>query len=309
MEILTVILILIIFILAGVLWKYTRQIKSICRQLVFLEKHESNMMISGDIRYGGMGELEERLNSLIARQKEEQVRWQERVKMIARTYTSLSHDIRTPLTSLDGYVQLLEKSRDEKERAGYLRIIRERIGSLKEMLEELFLYTKLKNGAYELPREECSLNRILKETVFSYYNDWLERQIQPEFEITEKEIRIQGNPQGLKRVFQNIIKNGLDHGQKRIWISLTEEEGAARLCFENEVEHPEALDVSQVFEEFYRADEARSRNSTGLGLSIAKEFVLRMGGEIRADIEGNRFRVEIYFPLEPVSKGHPEEKF
>ena len=92
--------------------------------------------------------------------------------------------------------------------------------------------------------------------------------------------------------------------------SMFRKEGWAVVECANYTARPDEIDVEKVFERFYKADEARSRTaSSGLGLSIAKEFVLRMGGEIRADIEGNRFRVEIYFPLEPVSKGHPEEKF
>ena len=96
-------------------------------------------------------------------------------RMIADTYTNLSHDIRTPLTSMDGYFQLLETCSSEADRKRYIEIIEERIESLKEMLEELFTYTKLKNETYELKKERQNLTQILKETVFSYYDEWAER--------------------------------------------------------------------------------------------------------------------------------------
>jgi signal transduction histidine kinase len=105
-----------------------------------------------------------------------------------------------------------------------------------------------------------------------------------------------GNEQGIQRIFQNIIKNGLDHGEKKISISLEEVENNIRIQIKNQVCHVEKINVDQVFERFYKADEARSKTSSGLGLSIAKELVLRMDGKISARIEGNEFCVEIVFP-------------
>ena len=94
---------------------------------------------------------------------------------------------------------------------------------------------------------------------------------------------------------QNIIKNGLDHGEKKIQIVLSGNGDHVILKISNQVQEPEKMDVSQVFERFYKADLARSKNTTGLGLSIARELVLRMNGEIDAGIVGNEFYIEIRF--------------
>lgn len=107
---------------------------------------------------------------------------------------------------------------------------------------------------------------------------------------------IEGNEAGLRRTIQNILKNALDHGETGIYIALFREENRIILQVKNEAAHPEEIDVSQVFERFYKADAARSRTSNGLGLSIAKEFVVRMHGEITARIEGTKFCVEVAFP-------------
>lgn len=218
--------------------------------------------------------------------------------MIADIYTNLSHDIRTPLTSLDGYFQLLEEAKEESDRKRYIGIIQERIGSLKEMLEELFTYTKLQNGTYELKLERQNMSQILKETVFSYYDNWMEQGIRPQFEITEEPVWIQGNRQALRRTMQNIIKNGLDHGNKEINIQLTKNGNEAELVFRNKVTDPGEIDIKRVFERFYKADRARSKNSTGLGLSISRGFVWKMNGEITAEIEGNWFCIKIRFACE-----------
>ena len=295
---------IIIGILAGIIilqsiimWKYQRQVKDICRQLAFLMKHDSNMLIHREFGLGGIGMLSDRLNDLLELRRKEKQYYQEKETLIADTYTNLSHDIRTPLTSLDGYFQLMEACENVEEQRRYLNIIHERIHSLNEMLEELFMFTKLKNESYRLELTSCCINRILKETVFSYYDDWVRREIQPDIQITEEQLYIDGNKQGLSRIIQNVIKNGLDHGEKKIRIVLKREQNQAVLRISNQVTASEQIDIEHVFDRFYKADAARSKTSTGLGLSIAREFVRRMNGEIAAKIEENEFIVEMSFPI------------
>ena len=290
---------IVIGILAGIIilqfiimWKYQRQVKDICRQLAFLMKHDSNMLIQREFDLGGIGTLSDRLNELLELQRKEKQRYQEKEALIADTYTNLSHDIRTPLTSLDGYFQLMEECENVEDQRRYLNIIHERIHSLNEMLEELFTFTKLKNESYSLELTPCCINRILKETVFSYYDEWVRMEIQPDIQITEEQLYIHGNRQGLRRVIQNVIKNGLDHGEKKISIVLERDQNQAVLRISNQVTHPEQINIDQVFERFYKADVARSKTSTGLGLSIAKELVKRMNGEISAKTEKNEFIIE-----------------
>ena len=243
MRIIIGILAVIIIIQAFIMWKYQRQIKDICRQLSFLMEHDSNKLIQREIDIGGIGELSDKLNELLDLRKKERSEYRKKEELIADTYTNLSHDIRTPLTSLDGYFQLIEECDNTDDQRRYLDIIRERLNSLNEMLH------------------------------------------------------ISGNKQGLRRVIQNVIKNGLDHGEKNISIELTRKDNHALLKISNYTEHPENIDLSHVFERFYKADVARGRASTGLGLSIAKELVERMNGDISARIQGNDFIIEIKVPL------------
>lgn len=298
MYIMIGVLSVLILILIGILISYKRQVKDICRQLRFLQECDSNMLITTEMKKGHIEELAELLNTLLKERKKERADYQKKERMIADIYTNLSHDIRTPLTSLDGYFQLLEETQEENDRKRYIQIIQERIESLKEMLEELFTYTKLQNGTYELKLEPQNVGQILKETVFSYYDDWAEQGISPQFEITEEPVWIRGNKQALRRTIQNIIKNGLDHGNKEIRIQLSRNEKQMELVFQNKIEPGEQIDISRVFERFYKADKARSKSSTGLGLSIAKGFVQKMHGEIAAEIKEDWFCIKISFPCE-----------
>ena len=297
MYVIVGILVGVIITLICILGSYMRKVKDFCRQLRFLREHESNMLITKEIKLGNIKELTDLLNEMIKERKEEAAQYVKKERMIADTYTNLSHDIRTPLTSMDGYFQLLETCSSEADRKRYIEIIEERIESLKEMLEELFTYTKLKNETYELKKERQNLTQILKETVFSYYDEWAERGIVPEFDLTDTPVWIMGNGQALRRIIQNIVKNGLDHGNKELKIQLKKKENRAKLVFKNRVEYPDRIDLQRVFERFYKADEARSKNSTGLGLSITKGFVLKMNGEISAQMKGDWFSIHISFPL------------
>lgn len=293
MTAIVIIFSVIIFILVILLWNYQRQVKYICRQLAFLREHESNMMISGEMQAGGLEELMDEINEVLKENRRQRKLYIEKEKNIADIYTNLSHDIRTPLTSLDGYFQLLRDCDNEEDKKRYISVIEERIDSLNDMLEELFTFTKLKNDAYQLELSGCNVNKILKEIVLSYYEDWIAQGITPALDITEKPLYVEANEKALRRVMQNIVKNVLVYGQNMINISLMEIEEKAVLRISNQVSNPEEINITKVFERFYKADGARGKTSTGLGLSIAYGFVKKMNGDIRAELDGRIFSIVV----------------
>ena len=141
---------IVIGILAGIIilqfiimWKYQRQVKDICRQLAFIRKNDSISIISTEMQSGITGKLRNEINMLIKEKKKLQKLYLEKEHNIAYTYTNIAHDIRTPLTSLDGYFQLLYDSQSNEERERYINIIKERITSLTEMLDDLFTFTNV----------------------------------------------------------------------------------------------------------------------------------------------------------------------
>lgn len=120
-------------------------------------------------------------------------------------------------------------------------------------------------------------------------------EILPDIHITDQLLYMEGNEAALERIFQNVMKNALDHGGEKIGISLEKKDRKNRIRIWNEVRDPEKIDPEKVFERFYKADTARSRTSSGLGLSIAKEFTQRMQGNISAELTGNIFCITIEF--------------
>ena len=307
-KILTAVLAIIVIIMAAVLLKIRAQLRDINDQLDFLYENDTNMLIGTDTNLIYLGQFKQRVNRFVEQWHKKRAEAAKKEQMISDTYTNLSHDIRTPLTSLVGYFQLLKDEKDEKLQAHYIGIIQERIASLKDILEELFMFTKLKNDTFNLEMDKCCVSRLLKQTVFSYYDEWKMRGIEPVVDICDEQIFILANTQALKRVFQNVIKNGLVHGKSDIEIKLytidsgknagsDRENKVVNIVVSNTIDDPENIDTSQVFERFYKADEARSVTSSGLGLSIAKELVERMGGKINAQIEDNRFCINISYRI------------
>lgn len=307
-KILTAVLAIIVIIMAAVLLKIRAQLRDINDQLDFLYENDTNMLIGTDTNLIYLGQFKQKVNRFVEQWHKKRAEAAKKEQIISDTYTNLSHDIRTPLTSLDGYFQLLKDEKDEKLQAHYIGIIQERITSLKDILEELFMFTKLKNDTFNLEMDKCCVSRLLKQTVFSYYDEWKMRGIEPVADICDEQIFILANTQALKRVFQNVIKNGLVHGKSDIEIKLytidsgknagsDRENKVVNIVVSNTIDDPENIDTSQVFERFYKADEARSVTSSGLGLSIAKELVERMGGKINAQIEDNRFCINISYKV------------
>lgn len=307
-KILAAVLAIIVIIMAAVLLKIRAQLRDINDQLDFLYENDTNMLIGTDTNLIYLGQFKQKVNRFVEQWHKKRAEAAKKEQMISDTYTNLSHDIRTPLTSLDGYFQLLKDEKDEKLQAHYIGIIQERIASLKDILEELFMFTKLKNDTFNLEMDKCCVSRLLKQTVFSYYDEWKMRGIEPVVDICDEQIFILANTQALKRVFQNVIKNGLVHGKSDIEIKLytidsgknagsDRENKVVNIVVSNTIDDPENIDTSQVFERFYKADEARSVTSSGLGLSIAKELVERMDGKIHAQIEDNRFCINISYRI------------
>ena len=274
-----------------------KQNLAVSRQLKFIREEDSCMRVSVNAEHLGELALAEEINRTLDDVRDRKRAMSEREKLIADAYANLSHDIRTPLTSLDGYVQLLHDAKTEEDRERYTAIIGERIGTLKELLEDLFTFTKLKNDAYELEMAPISLRSVTADTVLSYYDTWKEMGVEPEIMLTDEVLTINGNELAVKRILHNITKNAVLHGRKALSVFVHRVDGEAEIKISNPVEHPEEIEIGRVFEQFYTADRFHRQASSGLGLAIAKELTERMGGTIGATLEGNTFSVIIRLPL------------
>lgn len=297
MAVACIILVVIAILGIGLAFYYRHQIKNVKSQISFLNQHETNMLITSDQKSGCVAELTDELNTLIEQTAALRKEIADNESHLKDTIINLSHDIRTPLTSMDGYFQLLLKSDDPEERQQYAAVISDRLSSLKEMLDELFTYAKLTNKAYEVELSPCAVNEILLSVLFSFYKDIKQRGIEPLVNVPEQDIFIQGNEPALRRIFQNILKNCIEHGNNQLSVRLINSADMVQIYFENDYQTQEPIDANKVFDRFYKADGARSKTSTGLGLSIAKELVERLHGSIIGNVKNDIFTITITFQL------------
>jgi len=202
--------------------------------------------------------------------------------------TNISHDLRTPLTAINGYLELMKDDPAEAER--YLAIIRERAESLTAMTEELFRFTVITATSDELHPEQLSLNSILAESIAGFYAALTERGITPIIELPESPVYRELDRSALRRIFDNLLSNTIKYSDGDLAITLTEH-GVTR--FSNHAASLDAVSAQKLFDRFYTVE--TGRNATGLGLSIAKLLTERMGGSVSARYENGVLSIEISF--------------
>ncbi len=269
-----------------------RQIAGICRQMDFIEEHDSNKLVSVDLRDKAVLRLVSRVNALEQEKKRVTVQAKNNERNFKDTISGISHDIRTPLTSLYGYFQMLQDTDDGETKAKYTQIIGNRILELQDMTEQLFTFVKLENASYTLETEPINLTQALCDVMFSFYGDFEKNRIEPKVDIPDEICYITANEAAVRRVFQNLVKNALTHGQGNLSIGMTIRKEWVQISVSNPIAEGETIDVSRVFEKFYKADSSRhKRGSTGLGLFIARTLTERMGGKIDAEVNGDVFTI------------------
>ena len=277
--------------------RYRRQIKDICRQMSFLEEEQSNKLVTIQYATKEFEDLAGHINVLNEKCRKQVWEYRQKDERLKEAITNLSHDIRTPLTSLGGYFDLLCDCEEEQDEERYQQIIRERIRTLETMLEELFTYTKLQNDAYVLELQKENITKIVCDNILSFYQEIKKRKIEPDIRVEEDNVWIWGNQMAAARIIQNIIRNALLHGSGGLEIQAGRENRIYSFECSNTVENPEEIDVEQVFTRFYKSDSARQAASTGLGLAITKELTERMGGTICARLEGNCVCLRVEFGI------------
>lgn len=297
MTILVIVLVVISLLTTFRLIQYRQQLKNINHQLRFIQCYESNLLLTTQLSSKQFNEMIGLLNQELLKQKNRSIDFQRQEKFVKESITNLAHDIRTPLTSLDGYFQLLIKSRDMEKKEGYIAIIKNRITTLTEMLEAICTYTKLQNNDYDISLSKIQVNQILFTNLFAYFPLFSEKKIEPIIDITEEPLSIMGDEATLSRVLSNIVKNSMDHGQGEIRISLQKEFHQVMIICQNGIRPEDSLDISKLFDRFYMSELSRNGQSTGLGLVIARELVKKMNGTIELSVNQTIFSATICFPI------------
>lgn len=238
-----------------------------------------------------MKSLARSINTQLRLLRDEQHRFVQGDHELKNAVTNISHDLRTPLTAIFGYLDLLQKQEKSPEAERYLNIITERCENLKALTEELFRYSII-IATESLQKEELCLNSAIEESVAGYYAALTEHDISPKIILPTQKVMCVADRSALNRIFSNLLSNAVKYSSGDLKITLKEN---GEITFENTAETLDEVQVGRLFDRFYTVEDAGK--STGLGLAISRTLTEQMGGTAEAEYKDGRLVIVLKLPV------------
>ena len=250
---------------------------------------ESNLLLTIQMPGAAPRRLCRAVNARLEAGRQLRLETMQREQELKYTMACISHDIRTPLAGALGYLQLLEGEPERQEE--YLCVVKKRLGELEELLEELFLYTRLRGGVLPMECGKTAALPPLWDALAEFYPQLDASGIRPNLQFDREDMRVWGNPEALERVYRNLIANALRHGGGELTVSGRD----GTVCFSNTMLPGARPDPEHLFDRFYQSSPARVKGGAGLGLSIVRELMEQMGGHASARVEGDILQILLVF--------------
>lgn len=287
------IVLLIIFILK------TKEINRLTLELKKLNREGKIEKLRLSLPNKNIENLIVEINTLIDDKRKMENIYKEKDMELREAIANMSHDLRTPLTSIMGYVYLLNDDKlDKEERKEYLKIIEKRSLVLNDLITNFYGLSRIQADQYEIKFEPVNLELVLGEIIAAFYETLDYKFGEPEINIEEGLGPVLGDKQALNRIFTNLIENIIKHGEGEVKISLKKKNKYIVMEFSNKAEELEPKDVNRIFEKFFTKDRMRTGQNTGLGLAIVKLLVEKQGQKIEAKKVRNRLVINIIWSLE-----------
>ena len=214
--------------------------------------------------------------------------------------TSLSHDVRTPLTTLIGYLDAAHKGIvDGKERDDYIETARRKAHDLKEYIDVLFDWFKLGSNEFSMNIAEIDLTELTRNILIDWIPIFEDTQVDFTIDIPEQPFRVQIDPDGYMRILNNLIQNVISHSHAdKIEVALSEQNRNIKILLSDNGIGIGKEDLKHIFDRLYKCDKGRSEKGSGLGLSIVHELVDKLNGTITADSTPGKGTIfTLFFPL------------
>ncbi len=279
---------LIILIFKIVIMK--NEINNIGQSLSNILNTDTNNLITISTNDNSLKKLTTTLNKSLKTLRKLELEYKNGSGELKSSITNISHDLRTPLTAIRGYLDLLENDNLTKKQINYLQIIKSKVKDLTELTEQLFDFTKALDIQQEMKRENVCLNDVLEESIVSFYSLFKEHNITPQIEICEEKVMRLLNENMLKRIFENIISNAIKYGQNDFSVTLKKN---GTIIFSNKTDSLDSINLEKIFDRYYTVKNAKKSN--GIGLSIAKQLVDLMNGLIKAQYKDEYLKIKISF--------------
>lgn len=263
-----------------------KEIKNILNQLNNYNLRKTEKKIDITLLDKDIEKMTIEINNLIDLHALSNIEKKSAERELKQAIANISHDLRTPLTSILGYIQLIEKPEvTDEERKEYLAIAKDRAKRLQILLNDFFELSVIESVDHSLKLGKLGLNSIVEEIVINLYDKFNEQQIVPSIKIPQEQMNIIGDESAIKRVIENLVINAIRYSDGNVSITLERNNTKINLTISNDVKGITEKDVELFFNRFYTADQTRSGKGTGLGLSIAKALMDKMNGKLSAELK------------------------
>lgn len=289
-QILSCVFAALALVLLGFWLSLRHSLREMERQLQEKLATDTNTLITLSTADSAARRLAGTLNRELYALRSERLHLQNGDRELKSAVTNLSHDLRTPLTAVRGYLDLLETEQDLTVIRKDLAVIRERTDTMTALTDELFRYSMAVSAEQTLHPQPLCLNDILCESFAAFYATLTEKGVAPQISLPDKPVIRTLDAKALRRVFGNILSNAVKYSGGDLAAALTED---GTITFTNTAPQLSSVDVQRLFNRFYTVETAG--RSTGLGLAIAKHLTEEMGGSIAAEYKNGKLSIRILF--------------
>ena len=265
------------------------ELKNITRELEEITEKDTNLLLSTSSGDKSIKILVDSLNKELKKLLSLKREYTKGIFDVKKSAENIAHDIRTPLTAIKGYVDLLEEEELSEEGRKYLDIIRGRTQYLKSLTDELFLSLSMKSRGV-LNLSDIDAKSILEEALVSNYKEFEKKGMTPSFITPNEKVIIKADSKALYRAYSNIISNALKYGEGEFKVEMDEK---GNTIFSNLAPNMDSVEANKLLDRYYTISDAKA--SSGIGLSISKEILQEMGGELKVKLENQRLYISIIY--------------
>ena len=291
-------MIIMIGVIGGIsitsLLSYKKEIKDIQEQLEEINTEQTNKKVRLKAPNKNLEGLVKAINESLEKKKQIEANHIHMDRELRQAIANMSHDLRTPLTSIIGYLQLMEDlSIEEDTKKKYNEIVKKRAKALQNLITSFYDLSRIEANEYQIELKIINISTILCELIAGFYNEFVDKGLELRIEIDEKVESIIGDDKAVERIFSNLIQNVLKYAKEEFIITHKKEGNQQVTSFTNDAEELMEDEVKHLFDRFFTTDRMRTGQSTGLGLAITKQLVEQMGHKIEAKLQDKKLTIQI----------------
>lgn len=266
------------------------EINNIGKSISSIINTDTNNLITISTNDSELKKLANVLNKSLKELRQLELEYKNGNQELKSSITNISHDLRTPLTAIRGYLDLMDNNNLTEKQIKYLKIIDSKVNDLTELTEQLFDFSKCIDIQNEIKKENICINDILEDSLASFYSLFKEHNITPNIDICKDKVIRLLNENMLKRIFENIISNAIKYSERDFKVKMFDD---GTIEFSNKTDKLDQVSLEKIFDRYYTVRNAKKSN--GIGLSIAKQLVNLSDGKITAKYENGYLIIQVKF--------------